>query len=637
MPVREQQYAIRWPGGTAAPAWRFLLVIAVFFPVLAGPAVAQQHESRTHAPQESVVVGASLSGELPACGTDFSSTSARASFASFLSAQRAGRLPKSHVQPIQLEIGTIKTFFVLNPLQTGEIGWQPRTFRLADRDENLYYLWVATDESHLVQEHEVAELRLGIREQTSEGSIRPEHGILANDEMIFGPPPNYDGDHHTDIVLYDIRDPSIGGYVTLQDVDPSASYGTGNQADVLYVDSPRSVENMLPVIAHEYVHLLNITSGLDVDYTFNTEGFAEYGMVLNGFAFWRGIRYLYAQTDNGAGQNEYEYRRSLMSWRTDLPGGRDPFRYDYQRANLFFGYVADQLGSDVVGRMLRSNAKGPGGLDAVLRDNGTSLRRVVEDFHTANYANDPSLDRRFGYPLDGRPVIDARPTRVFDGDSTTLGWDGPAYETHILDERVRPGAVEYLEWERVADFSIDFDIYGANLFETDIVVRRREQMKGRLIGTRESGENVFRDIQTGGVPVTLPGRWSSVTLAAAHTDPRFTEGGRFRLAAAWKPPSGFSTARASATEQGDEFVVGTNYPDPFSRRTRIPFTLDRLERVRFTVFDALGRVLSREVAEALPAGDHFRFFDAGALPSGTYFYRMEAGERAVTRSMRIVR
>jgi len=100
--------------------------------------------------------------------------------------------------------------------------------------------------------------------------------------------------------------------------------------------------------------------------------------------------------------------------------------------------------------------------------------------------------------------------------------------------------------------------------------------------------------------------------------------------------SAAATAGAPILEPPGKIVVGAIHPDPFSTQTTIPSTVKHPAIVRFTVFDALGRALSRGVAEALPAGDHIRRFDAGALPSGTYFYRIEAGERAVTRSMRIV-
>jgi hypothetical protein len=57
-----------------------------------------------------------------------------------------------------------------------------------------------------------------------------------------------------------------------------------------------------------------------------------------------------------------------------------------------------------------------------------------------------------------------------------------------------------------------------------------------------------------------------------------------------------------------------------------------IEGVRFTVFDARARAPNPVAVEVLPAGDHFRDFDAGGLLSGTYFCHTEAGAHALTQS-----
>ncbi|MBE0644717.1 MAG: T9SS type A sorting domain-containing protein [Bacteroidetes bacterium] len=66
-----------------------------------------------------------------------------------------------------------------------------------------------------------------------------------------------------------------------------------------------------------------------------------------------------------------------------------------------------------------------------------------------------------------------------------------------------------------------------------------------------------------------------------------------------------------------------NRPNPFNPATTIQYTIPRDERVKITVFDALGREVEILVDELRSAGTHSVVFDAKQLPSGIYFYRME--------------
>ncbi|MFA6234995.1 MAG: T9SS type A sorting domain-containing protein, partial [Bacteroidota bacterium] len=71
-----------------------------------------------------------------------------------------------------------------------------------------------------------------------------------------------------------------------------------------------------------------------------------------------------------------------------------------------------------------------------------------------------------------------------------------------------------------------------------------------------------------------------------------------------------------------EYVI-FNRPNPFNPATTIEFTIPQDERVKITVFDALGREVEILIDEVHSAGTHSVVFDAKQLPSGIYFYRME--------------
>lgn len=86
------------------------------------------------------------------------------------------------------------------------------------------------------------------------------------------------------------------------------------------------------------------------------------------------------------------------------------------------------------------------------------------------------------------------------------------------------------------------------------------------------------------------------------------------------------------------FRLYPNYPNPFNSRTNIQFDLPNTAVVDLRVFDVLGREAAVLVAgERLVAGTHVLSFDAAELPSGLYFYRLEAGGRAQTHKMVLMR
>ena len=74
------------------------------------------------------------------------------------------------------------------------------------------------------------------------------------------------------------------------------------------------------------------------------------------------------------------------------------------------------------------------------------------------------------------------------------------------------------------------------------------------------------------------------------------------------------------------FSLKQNYPNPFNPTTMIVYEIPRATRVVLTVFDILGREVTRLVDEVKPPGSYQATWDAAGLASGTYFYRLEAGE-----------
>ncbi len=83
----------------------------------------------------------------------------------------------------------------------------------------------------------------------------------------------------------------------------------------------------------------------------------------------------------------------------------------------------------------------------------------------------------------------------------------------------------------------------------------------------------------------------------------------------------------------ESFRLEQNYPNPFNPATTIRFQVPERESVTLRVFNALGQEVATLVHKTLPAGTYTVDFQAENLPGGVYFYRLQAGQHALTRKM----
>jgi hypothetical protein len=72
------------------------------------------------------------------------------------------------------------------------------------------------------------------------------------------------------------------------------------------------------------------------------------------------------------------------------------------------------------------------------------------------------------------------------------------------------------------------------------------------------------------------------------------------------------------------FELGQNYPNPFNPTTTIEFSIPKAEFVTLKIYNILGEEVTTLVSERLTAGQYKYQWDASGLPSGVYFYKLEA-------------
>ncbi|NNE07456.1 MAG: T9SS type A sorting domain-containing protein, partial [Gemmatimonadetes bacterium] len=98
--------------------------------------------------------------------------------------------------------------------------------------------------------------------------------------------------------------------------------------------------------------------------------------------------------------------------------------------------------------------------------------------------------------------------------------------------------------------------------------------------------------------------------------------------------AGFSVITDVADGPGpnlDDYQLLTSTPNPFGRSTSIRFRIPSADHVTLAVYDVRGREVARLVDGFMPAGAHEATLSAAGLASGVYYYRLETGDRTLTK------
>ncbi len=81
------------------------------------------------------------------------------------------------------------------------------------------------------------------------------------------------------------------------------------------------------------------------------------------------------------------------------------------------------------------------------------------------------------------------------------------------------------------------------------------------------------------------------------------------------------------------YSLSQNYPNPFNPTTSINFSLIKASNVKLTVYNILGEKVASLVDKYLDAGFYTVKFNASAMASGVYLYRLEAGDFTSNKKM----
>jgi lysophospholipase L1-like esterase len=98
-----------------------------------------------------------------------------------------------------------------------------------------------------------------------------------------------------------------------------------------------------------------------------------------------------------------------------------------------------------------------------------------------------------------------------------------------------------------------------------------------------------------------------------------------------------TTAATAAPELPSAFALLQNYPNPFNPNSEIRYQISEFRIAKLAVYDVLGHEVAVLVNEPKMPGEYQVKFDATGLPSGVYFYRLQAGAFTETKRMALVR
>jgi photosystem II stability/assembly factor-like uncharacterized protein len=80
-----------------------------------------------------------------------------------------------------------------------------------------------------------------------------------------------------------------------------------------------------------------------------------------------------------------------------------------------------------------------------------------------------------------------------------------------------------------------------------------------------------------------------------------------------------------------------NYPNPFNPKTDVVFEIKEQGHASLKIYDMIGREVATLVDEVRSPGVYKTSWDAGAMPSGVYVYRLTSGKYTEARKMMLVK
>lgn len=98
-------------------------------------------------------------------------------------------------------------------------------------------------------------------------------------------------------------------------------------------------------------------------------------------------------------------------------------------------------------------------------------------------------------------------------------------------------------------------------------------------------------------------------------------------------PNASTSVSGNSNNNPDQFKLSQNYPNPFNPTCSINYSIAKDGNIKLVVFNTLGSKVVTILDEYKQAGNYSVNFNASNLPSGIYFYKLEAGQFSQVKKM----
>lgn len=229
-----------------------------------------------------------------------------------------------------------------------------------------------------------------------------------------------------------------------------------------------------------------------------------------------------------------------------------------------------------------------------------------------------------GWPACGEIDI----MEMIGGTTTGNGGDGRVFGTAHWNQggHASYGLSTALSSGRLAD---DFHTYSI-VWDNKQIIWYLDNVQYCVINTQPTGLNAFRAPHFIILNLAVGGNWPG-SPDATTTFPQLLEVDYVRV---YQQVSTGVQSNAAAPQR---FSLEQNYPNPFNPGTAIRYQLSAPGMTTLSVYDMLGREVAQLVNQEQSAGTHEQPFDASALPSGVYLYRLTSNGRTDVRTMQLLK
>jgi len=235
--------------------------------------------------------------------------------------------------------------------------------------------------------------RNALREKLEDLADEFDTVIYPKERSVFGSEwtPGIDGDERITVLITQLI-AEAGGYVNTYDEYPRSQVDNSNEREMLYLNANRIFEgNAESFLAHEFQHLITFYQktklfGLEEEVWLN-EARSEYAPTLCGYNDVYSGSYLADRVDIFL-DNPSD---SLTEWKNKLA--------DYGVVSLFFHYLVDHYGTEILTRMVLNDKVGVASINQALKDLGyeETFSDIFADWAVASYLNNCQVEPKNKY------------------------------------------------------------------------------------------------------------------------------------------------------------------------------------------------------------------------------------------------